>query len=341
MNAATGIGAARHALSGLLPAEARRRLRNRVYVDTLFNSREPERTSWAVTDDGARLRVVHHGPADAPVLVLVHGWSCCVEYWNPQINALAERYHVVAYDQRGHGESTWGRRAFDTDVLADDLYTVVSQTLPEAATAVFVGHSMGGITLQAWAHRHRDQAESRATAMILANTTWGGVATESRVLPLVNGPIKAPLWLLQMALSIPVPFPGDRFTRSVIRHRILNGRSATVDHAAFVLAMTRSCSPSSRAKSAVALLQLAMGPAGADAITVPTTVIGGRHDLLLPHAMTQRIAHALSVRGYLDRLVVLDTGHASNIEAAEDFTAEIHRVMQSASPSPELAETAS
>ena len=147
--------------------------------------------------------------------------------------------------------------------------------------------------------------------MVLANTTWGGVATESRVLPLVNGPIKAPLWLLQMALSIPVPFPGDRFTRSVIRHRILNGRSATVDHAAFVLAMTRSCSPSSRAKSAVALLQLAMGPAGADAITVPTTVIGGRHDLLLPHAMTQRIAHALSIRGYLDRLVVLDTGHAS------------------------------
>ena len=341
MNAATGIGAARHALSGLLPAEARRRLRNRVYKDTLFNSREPERTSWAVADDGARLRVVHHGPADAPVLVLVHGWSCCVEYWNPQINAMAERYHVIAYDQRGHGESTWGRRAFDTDVLADDLSTVVSQTLPEAATAVFVGHSMGGITLQAWAHRHRGQAESRATAMVLANTTWGGVATESRVLPLVNGPIKAPLWLLQMALSIPVPFPGDRFTRSVIRHRILNGRSATVDHAAFVLAMTRSCSPSSRAKSAVALLQLAMGPAGADAITVPTTVIGGRHDLLLPHAMTQRIAHALSVRGYLDRLVVLDTGHASNIEAAEDFTAEIHRVMHSASPSPELAETAS
>ena len=40
-------------------------------------------------------------------------------------------------------------------------------------------------------------------------------------------------------------------------------------------------------------------------------------------------------------LVVLDTGHASNIEAAEDFTAEIHRVMHSASPSPELAETAS
>ncbi|MFE0750952.1 alpha/beta fold hydrolase [Gordonia sp. NPDC058843] len=341
MNAAGGIGAARHALAGFLPAEARRRLRNRVYVDALFNSREPDRTSWAVTDDGARLRVAHHGPVGAPVVVLVHGWSCCIEYWNPQINALAGRYHVIAYDQRGHGESTWGRRTFDSDVLADDLSTVVSQTVPDADKAVFVGHSMGGITLQAWAHRHHDQAESRAAAMILANTTWGGIATESRVLPLVNGPIKAPLWLLQMALSVPIPFPGDRFTRSVIRHRVLNGRSATVDHAAFVLAMTRSCTPSSRAKAAVALLQLAMGPTGAEAISVPTTVIGGRHDLLLPHAMTQRIAHALSVRGQLDRLVVLDTGHASNIEAAEDFTAEIHRVMDATSPSPELVETAS
>lgn len=337
----SGATVARRARSRLSPAEARRRLRRRQYVDALFNSREPDRTSWAVTDDGARLRVHHHGPSGAPVLVLIHGWSCCIEYWNPQINALAERYHVIAYDQRGHGDSTWGRRKFDSDVLADDLHTVVSQTVPDGSKAVFVGHSMGGITLQAWAHRHRQQAEDRAAAMVLANTTWGGIATESRVLPFVNGPIKAPLWLLQMALAVPLPLPGDRFTRSVIRHRILNSRSATADHAAFVLAMTRSCTPSSRAKAAVALLQLAMGPTGAEAISVPTTVIGGRHDLLLPHAMTQRIAHALSVRGQLDRLVVLDTGHASNIEAAEDFTAEIHRVMHTASPSPEITETAS
>ncbi|WP_439030363.1 alpha/beta fold hydrolase [Gordonia terrae] len=342
-----GVSAARHALSGLRPAEARRRLRRRVYVDALFNSREPDRVSWAVTDDGARLRVHHHGPSGAPVLVLVHGWCCCIEYWNPQINALSERYHVIAYDQRGHGESTWGKRKFDTDVLADDLYAVVSQTVPAADKAVFVGHSMGGITLQAWAHRHRAQAEARAAAMVLANTTWGGIATESRVLPLLNGPIKAPLWLAQMALSLPVPLPGDRFTRSLIRHRILNGRSATIDHAAFLLAMTRSCTPSSRAKTAVALVQLALGPVGVEAISVPTTVIGGRHDLLLPHAMTQRIAHSLSVRGHLDSLVVLDTGHASNIEAVEDFNAEIHRVMQEASLAtdseavPELAETAS
>ncbi|MBD0860378.1 alpha/beta hydrolase [Gordonia sp. zg691] len=330
MNASGGIGAARYALSGLRPAEARRRLRNRQYIDSLFNSREPERTSWAVTADGARLRVQHHGPAGAPVLVLVHGWSCCIEYWNPQINALSERYHVIAYDQRGHGDSTWGKRKFDADVLADDLQTVVSQTVPQTSKAVFVGHSMGGITLQSWAHRHREQAESRAAAMVLANTTWGGIAAESRVIPLLNDPVKAPLWIAQLVLSMPIPLPGDRFTRSVLRHRVLNGRSATIDHAAFVLAMTRSCAPSSRAKAAVALLQLALGPAGADAITVPTTVIGGRHDLLLPHAMTQRIAHALSIRGYLDRLVVLDTGHASNIEAAEDFTAEVHRVMHDA-----------
>lgn len=342
MNAGGGIGAARLALTGLVrPAEARRRLRNRQYENELFNSREPERASWALTDDDARLRVHHYGSPDAPVLVLIHGWSCCIEYWNPQINALAERYHVIAYDQRGHGESTWGKRTFDADVLADDLQAVVDQSVPDTSKAVFVGHSMGGITVQAWAHRHRDRVEERAAALVLANTTWGGIVDETRVLPLLNNPLKAPLWLPQAALSVPFPLPGGRFARSLVRTRILNGRSATIDHAAFVLAMTRSCNPAARAKAAVGLTRLALGPVGAEAITVPTTVIGGRHDLLLPHAMTQRIAHSLSVRGYLDQLVVLDTGHASNIEAAEDFTAELHRVMYSVSTPPELEGAAS
>ncbi|GAC54565.1 alpha/beta fold hydrolase [Gordonia amicalis] len=347
MNAGGALGVARLAAAGAVltglvrPAEARRRLRSRQYENALFNSREPERTSWALTDDGARLRVHHYGSADAPVLVLIHGWSCCIEYWNPQINALAERYHVIAYDQRGHGESTWGKRKFDADVLADDLQTVVEQAVPDSSKAVFVGHSMGGITVQAWAHRHQDRVEERAAALVLANTTWGGIAAETRVLPLLNNPLKAPLWLGQAALAIPFPFPGGRVARSLVRTRILNGRAATIDHAAFVLAMTRSCSPAARAKAAVALVELALGPVGAEAITVPTTVIGGRHDLLLPHAMTQRIAHTLSIRGYLDQLVVFDTGHASNIEAAEDFTAEIHRVMYSVSTSPEVEGAAS
>lgn len=347
MNAGGALGVARLAAAGAVltglvrPAEARRRLRSRQYENALFNSREPERTSWALTDDGARLRVHHYGSADAPVLVLIHGWSCCIEYWNPQINALAERYHVIAYDQRGHGESTWGKRKFDADVLADDLQTVVEQAVPDSSKAVFVGHSMGGITVQAWAHRHQDRVEERAAALVLANTTWGGIAAETRVLPLLNNRSRLrsgsarPLWPYRSR------FPVGRVARSLVRTRILNGRAATIDHAAFVLAMTRSCSPAARAKAAVALVELALGPVGAEAITVPTTVIGGRHDLLLPHAMTQRIAHTLSIRGYLDQLVVFDTGHASNIEAAEDFTAEIHRVMYSVSTSPEVEGAAS
>ncbi|GAC02780.1 putative hydrolase [Gordonia namibiensis NBRC 108229] len=344
MNAGGALRTARLAeaqsmLTGLVrPAEARRRLRSRQFADAMFNSREPERATWALTDDGARLRVHHYGSPDAPVLVLVHGWSCCIEYWNPQINALAERYHVIAYDQRGHGESMWGKRRFDADVLADDLHTVVDQAVPRDSKAVFVGHSMGGITVQAWAHRHPDQVEERAAALVLANTTWGGIAAETRVLPFLNSMFKAPIWLGQAALSVPFPFPGGRFARSLVRTRILNGRSATADHAEFVLSMSRSCNPVARAKAAVALIELALGPVGAEAITVPTTVIGGRHDLLLPHAMTQRIAHTLSIRGYLDQLVVLDTGHASNIEAAEDFTAEIDRVMYSFSTPTELTE---
>ncbi len=61
-------------------------------------------------EDGARLNVLAYGDADAPVLVFCHGWTCNAAYWTPQINAFAENYRVVVYDQRGHGDSEAGAR---------------------------------------------------------------------------------------------------------------------------------------------------------------------------------------------------------------------------------------
>src|SRR4051794_31663848 len=42
--------------------------------------------------DGTRLHVDVLGPEDAPTVVLVHGWTCCREFWAPQLNTLADRY---------------------------------------------------------------------------------------------------------------------------------------------------------------------------------------------------------------------------------------------------------
>jgi len=55
------------------------------------------------TGDGVQLHYLEAG--SGPTLVLVHGWSQSAEQFRHQIDGLSDRYHIVAFDQRGHGES--------------------------------------------------------------------------------------------------------------------------------------------------------------------------------------------------------------------------------------------
>src|SRR5688572_3934767 len=70
--------------------------------------------------DGNRLHVEAFGPADAPKLVLVHGWMCTIEFWRYQIDELAGDFRVIAHDQRGHGRSAEAAD-YSFDAFADDF----------------------------------------------------------------------------------------------------------------------------------------------------------------------------------------------------------------------------
>lgn len=53
--------------------------------------------------DGARIRVVEQGPADAPVLLLLHGFTMSLESWDDWAERLSSDDRVVRYDLLGHG----------------------------------------------------------------------------------------------------------------------------------------------------------------------------------------------------------------------------------------------
>lgn len=92
---------------------------------------------------------IHHrvwgDPArsDRPLLVLVHGWSCDLGYWDAQIDALAADYSLVAIDLAGHGRSGSSREDFSMGAFGRDVAAVV-RSLPGQAPVVLIGHSMGG-----------------------------------------------------------------------------------------------------------------------------------------------------------------------------------------------------
>lgn len=75
-------------------------------------------------------------------IVLVHGLASSSQIWNLVAPALAARYQVIAYDQRGHGESDKPETGYDLPTFVADLHGII-QSLGLTRPAL-VGHSWGG-----------------------------------------------------------------------------------------------------------------------------------------------------------------------------------------------------
>lgn len=97
-----------------------------------------------------RFHYTEWGPAAAPPVLLLHGITDHARSWDPLAASLADRYRVLALDQRGHG---------DSDPAPDGDYTVATMAEDVAAFvgalglagARVVGLSMGGRVAIAWA----------------------------------------------------------------------------------------------------------------------------------------------------------------------------------------------
>ena len=80
------------------------------------------------------------------------------------IRALSERgFRVVAYDQRGHGHSEPARGGdYAIERFGEDLEAVLSTCVPSGQRAVVAGHSLGAMSIAAWAEDHDVRATGRA-----------------------------------------------------------------------------------------------------------------------------------------------------------------------------------
>jgi 3-oxoadipate enol-lactonase len=83
------------------------------------------------------------GPADAPVVVLSNSLGATRGMWDPQVPALAERYRVITYDGRGHGESPAPSGPYTLDDLVDDVVALLDEVGAERAH--LAGVSLGGM----------------------------------------------------------------------------------------------------------------------------------------------------------------------------------------------------
>ncbi|MFE9432037.1 SDR family oxidoreductase [Streptomyces sp. NPDC006640] len=107
------------------------------------------RERWVRTG-GIELCVAELGDGRQPTVVLVHGYPDSKEVWSEVAVRLADRFHVVLYDVRGHGRSTAPqplRGGFTLEKLTDDFLAVVDAVSPDEPVHL-VGHDWGSV--QSW-----------------------------------------------------------------------------------------------------------------------------------------------------------------------------------------------
>jgi len=218
----------------------------------------------SASHDGVSLRYDRAG--SGPAVLLIHGWTCNRTFWQHQVTSLRDRFTVITVDLRGHGESSRAKKGYTIPAMAGDLEMLV-RTLNVPHVAV-VGWSMGGLIAQELARRLGD----RVSALALVGTTPGGLADP-----------KAPDFDQARLDGMRAALRGDlkTFLRGLAAQFFKAGAESPLHSWAFheiqktPATVVETCFES--------ILTTDLRPHLKD-LKVPTTILHGRHDALLPLA---------------------------------------------------------
>lgn len=301
VGAAAGLGAATAVRVG------GQRLRARVdpeLDDPLAPPRDVEHHRLT-TPDGAVLHVVDTGGAEpeAPPVVLLHGVTLQWWVWSAVIRLLRSRHRVLAWDMRGHGESTRGSRGATLEATVDDLALVLNEL--DLHETILVGHSMGGMTLGQFSATHHDVLHQRCGGVVFVATTAAPVSQAAVYGGLVSiaGAVSS---LTAQAVRHPrLAFPWRVGNLSAVMLSMAFGRSPTARMIDDVRRMEVEMDVQSMAD---ATSSIAIHDVRHDlgAVDLATVVLVGTNDKLTPQGHAKALAKLVPAA----ELVVLDgIGH--------------------------------
>jgi len=115
--------------------------------------------------NGLRLSALEWGVTGPACPLFLHGGSAHAHWFDGVAPAFGDCYHVLALDQRGHGESHWpAASAYATPDFVSDLVGVFDAL--DWRRVALVGHSMGGHNAMSCAAWHPD----RVSALVIADS---------------------------------------------------------------------------------------------------------------------------------------------------------------------------
>lgn len=230
--------------------------------------------------NGINLYYEIHGSGDP--LVLINGLGYDLWMWHKMVPFLAEHFQVITFDNRGVGQSDAPKGPYSAEMLADDLAGLLDGL--GISQAMVFGHSMGGFIAQAFVLKYPE----KVSKLILGATNFGG----PRHVPIT-----------QEAMAVLMDITGDpaaRLRRGIV---VSCAPGYSEANAAFIeewinYRLVHPLMPEPyQAQLAIGLALIAEAACfehKLSAVQVPTLILFGEHDKVVPPANAPLLAGVLS-----------------------------------------------
>ncbi|WP_341257009.1 alpha/beta hydrolase [Gordonia malaquae] len=268
-------------------------------------------------------------------IVFVHGWTLGAELFDRVIDGLLEKadgsVNIVSYDVRGHGRSDAGDpgRA-NLEQLADDLRSVIDACAPHGEL-IIVGHSMGGMTLLAFAERHRELLEARVTGAVFVCTSPGKMW-----LPFKRMPGFGAIAPRVLGMGSPSMIRDTRLTRFAVKHSVFGG-AARVEDLSETIRQMQSVDKRAFAEYGLSMMQHERDELLPRFDWIRTVVFAGTRDHLTPLRHGRRIA--MGIDGAM-LVVESGAGHMVPLERPDSLIRELSAMVEESAASDSAARRA-
>jgi 3-oxoadipate enol-lactonase len=242
------------------------------------------------------MNVVYTDEGKGPALVFLHGFPLNRATWQKQLDAFRASYRIIAPDLRGLGESEAGSGATTMAQFAEDTHELLKQV--GVSPIVLIGHSMGGYVALAFAR----QFPQMLKGLVLVATRSGNDTPEAAA--------------ARRDTADKVKAQGSKLVVDAMATKMLSPSNSDPR----MVEQVRGFMAPSKPEGVIgALLGMAERPDATDvlaSIKVPTLVITGEDDTLIPPTESEKLSKA--IRG--SRLEVIpQAGHLVAFEQPDAF----------------------
>lgn len=283
--------------------------------DTLETIYSTPDTQFMTLDDGLKVHYTDTGPKDRSTLVLVHGFSASLHTWEAWKTSLEVDYRVITLDLPGHGLTRADEPIQPTIERFADVVHEVTQDLG-VQRFTLAGNSMGGNTAWSYALAFPETLEG----LILVDASgWPETDEENE-----NSPFIFTLLANPVARTVMKDLDMTSLTRSGLEDSYTDQSFVTDELVERYVALSRAPGHRETLLGIMAGERVEATAENLSVINVPTLVMWGRDDNLVPVSSAQKFADAIPGA---TQVIYDGVGHLPQEEEAEQSIEDVRAFM--------------